>query len=156
MKQTNKTKIIVDRIAYLGLFSTLILVEAYYIFKLTGNNTPLFLIYAPIAILAIVLIAIAITTKKYGPYREKGEEAPPLWLLFLRVFLNSRIIDIFYDKVSTIAETATDITTGILQITGLLGVCFMLIFIVIKAEMHLEKKYNQWKKQKELDKADSQ
>ena len=74
MKQTNKTKIIFDRIAYLGLFSLFIVMEAYYIFRLTGNNNPLFLIWAAIAILAIGLIAIAITTKKYGPYRGKDEE----------------------------------------------------------------------------------
>ncbi len=156
MKQTNKTKIIADRIAYLGLFLLFIVVEAYYILRLTGNNNPLFLVWAAIAILAIGFIAIAITTKKYGPYREKDEEAPPLSMIFIMVFIINRVMDMFFGKADMIAEAATDFTTAILQITGLLGVCFMLIFIVIRAEMHLEKKYNQWKKQKELDKADSQ
>lgn len=156
MKQTNKTKIIVDRIAYLGLFSLFIVMEAYYIFRLTGNNTPLFLIWAAIAILAIGLIAITITTKKYAPYRGKDEEAPSLSMIFIMVFITNRVMDMFFGKADTIAETTTDFTTAILQITGLMVIFFGLIIIIVKTEMHLEKKYSQWKKQKELSKADSQ
>lgn len=156
MKQTNKTKIIADRIAYLGLFLLFIVVEAYYILRLTGNNNPLFLVWAAIAILAIGFTAIAITTKKYGPYREKDEEAPSLSMIFIMVFITNRVMDMFFGKADAIAETATDFTTGILQITGLMAVCFALIIIIVKAEMHLEKKYNQWKNQKELNKTDSQ
>ena len=155
MKQTNKTKIIVDRIAYLGLFLLFIVVEAYYILRLTGNNNPLFLVWAAIAILAIGFIAIAIATKKYGPYRGKDEKAPSLSMIIM-VFITNRVMDMFFGKADTIAETATDFTTAILQITGLLVICFALIVIIVKTEMHLEKKYSQWKKQKELNKADSQ
>jgi len=156
MKQTNKTKIIVDRIAYLGLFLLFIVMESSYIYKLINNKPTLFPLHAIIAILAIGFIAIAITTKKYGPYREKDEEAPPLSMIFIMVFITNRVMNMFFGKADTIAETATDFTTGILQITGLMAVCFTLIVIIVKAEMHLEKKYSQWKKQKELDKTDSQ
>ena len=135
-------------IIYTGLFVYFAVVDASFIYKMVTGKPTLLMITGTLAIAVVVTVAIIITVKKYGPYREKGEEAMPLIYYFLFFWLMDYPLDYVFDKVTLIAETATNVTTGALKITAVLAIAFIAVLVVIKGEVLLEKKYNQHKKAK--------
>lgn len=142
-----KTQKIVDMIIYIGLFARFAVVDASFIYKMVTGKPTLLMITGTLAIAVVITVAIIITVKKYGPYREK-DEAMPLIFYFLFFWLMDYPLDYVFDKVTLIAETATNVTTGALKITAVLAIAFIAVLVVIKGEVLLEKKYNQHKKAK--------
>lgn len=148
----SKTQRIVDMIVYIGLFALFAVVDASFIYKMVSGKPSPLLIIGTLAIAIAVIVAIIITVKKYGPYREKDEEAMPLIFYFLFFWLMDYPLDYVFDKVTLIAETSTNFTTGALKITAVLAITFIAVLIAIKGEVLLEKKYNQHKKAKKEQK----
>lgn len=150
MKNSNMTKKLVDRLAFGGLFALYVILIYMLIYKLIYKQPTLrslaIVVVSVIVTVVIFTIGIIVVIKKYGPYRAEDETPLPFIPYFAAAIIGQYLIRMVLNEANIIAETATDISVGIIKIVALLTVLFVAIIISAKTMEFITFKYNNRKK----------
>lgn len=152
MKNSNMTKKLIDRIAFVGLFALCAILVYMFIDKLIYKQPTLHslavVFISVIITVIIVTVAIIVVVKKYGPYRTKDETPLPAIYYLGMLMLWQYPTRIVFNKAYMISETATDTSVGVFQIVALMSVFLVLTILYAKVMRILEVKYNHKKSDK--------
>ena len=144
-------KKLLDYFSIFCIFLMECVLAASYIYKLRTGNPAINFLYIIIGILILFFAGAFIINRLCGLYREKAEIVTPFWFYFITCYIWEFLIHFTLDKVNDIIDNAVNITTASWQIIMAFAVNFIIVLIVIKAEVFLEKKYQQYKKSKKSD-----
>lgn len=146
MKNRNKTKKLVDRLAFRGLFALytilLYILIDMLIYKQPTLRSLAIVVVSTILTVVIVTIGMIVIIKKYGPYRAEDEKPLPFIAYFAIAIIGEQLFSMILNKATIIAKTSTDISVGIIKIVALLTVLFVTIIIGAKTMEFITFKYN--------------
>ena len=146
MKNRNKTKKLVDRLVFRGLFALYAILLYMLIDKLIHKQQTLrslaTVFISVIVTVVIVTVGMTVIVKKYGPYRAEGEKPLPFIVYFGIFMIGQYWFNIIQKKANIVVETSTDISVGIIKIVALVTLLFISIIIIGKAMEFITLKYN--------------